>query len=665
MKKIKIALIAITICLISSIGCDQPNAEADISRQVPIEESEPVVEEKEPVLEVEEPEVENTEEVEEVDNTPKITVSDYTGLSISDAVKKAKEDGFSNVSVKTNDGKDIPEEEYAWKISSQSISAGSEVAPNEELIITCAKKAATVLYSFSIDLENSDNENEIKVFKDDEEISTISKESSDRFIMKTDMGPHELKFLRTDDEETNVEFTYEFELKSDAAVECIICSNKEGITASVAEYYEDLEASTERVPFLKGLTADKAKSVVEEDGINNVLFVSGDEQIDPDDQLIVCEQSIEEDSLKLKNEELVLNCKTIEEYYKDFFSETPGSKFEKQCEMLDVVPKIYLYDTFIEFTEDFKKLTDEEKDNWTITSVKDISKDEEKILRFEMIYAGMAIMPQLVDVKLDDAKKILSENNFYNIKIENKTDVTNPNMLIVSSQNIKADTETAGDTEIVLNVKKRVVPKATPKPTEKAEPTYTFSEYQSKMYVKSNVNVRNLPDKSGEKIGSLQESQEVSVTGKCKETGWYRIKYGKDVAYVSGEALAAQKEYVAPAPKITETKPKTSTNNNNNTTKSNTNTENDTTKSNNSSNESNNTAVAENNNSDSNVQTPDPAPASAGTTYILNTNKRSRRFHKPSCGNAQNIKPENRRDVDWSREKCIEEGYTPCGNCNP
>ena len=94
MKKIKIALIAITICLISSIGCDQPNAEADISRQVPIEESEPVVEEKEPVLEVEEPEVENTEEVEEVDNTPKITVSDYTGLSISDAVKKGKEDGL-------------------------------------------------------------------------------------------------------------------------------------------------------------------------------------------------------------------------------------------------------------------------------------------------------------------------------------------------------------------------------------------------------------------------------------------------------------------------------------------------------------------------------------------------------------------------------------------
>ncbi len=76
--------------------------------------------------------------------------------------------------------------------------------------------------------------------------------------------------------------------------------------------------------------------------------------------------------------------------------------------------------------------------------------------------------------------------------------------------------------------------------------TYTYSDTSATMYAKSTVNVRDLPDQSGNKVGSLSQNQEVTVTGKCNETGWYRIDYNGSVAYVSNSFLVNEKVEVAP-----------------------------------------------------------------------------------------------------------------------
>lgn len=49
--------------------------------------------------------------------------------------------------------------------------------------------------------------------------------------------------------------------------------------------------------------------------------------------------------------------------------------------------------------------------------------------------------------------------------------------------------------------------------------------------------------------------------------------------------------------------------------------------------------------------------------YILNV--KSRRFHKPSCSGAADIKQKNRQEYDGDRETLIQQGYKPCGTCNP
>ena len=50
-------------------------------------------------------------------------------------------------------------------------------------------------------------------------------------------------------------------------------------------------------------------------------------------------------------------------------------------------------------------------------------------------------------------------------------------------------------------------------------------------------------------------------------------------------------------------------------------------------------------------------------TYVLNTN--SKKFHDPDCSGVSNMNPDNRQDYTGSREDLIEQGYEPCGICDP
>ena len=79
--------------------------------------------------------------------------------------------------------------------------------------------------------------------------------------------------------------------------------------------------------------------------------------------------------------------------------------------------------------------------------------------------------------------------------------------------------------------------------TSEAEnaPAFTYTDKSGTLYVTQTVNVRDLPDTSGNIVGSLKTNDEVTVTGQCNETGWYRISYGGGVAYVSNSYVASEK----------------------------------------------------------------------------------------------------------------------------
>ena len=75
---------------------------------------------------------------------------------------------------------------------------------------------------------------------------------------------------------------------------------------------------------------------------------------------------------------------------------------------------------------------------------------------------------------------------------------------------------------------------------EPASP-YSYTELSQTMYAQSTVNVRDLPEQTGAKLGSLSTNHEVTVTGQCNETGWYRISYNGGEGFVSNSYLGTEK----------------------------------------------------------------------------------------------------------------------------
>lgn len=49
--------------------------------------------------------------------------------------------------------------------------------------------------------------------------------------------------------------------------------------------------------------------------------------------------------------------------------------------------------------------------------------------------------------------------------------------------------------------------------------------------------------------------------------------------------------------------------------------------------------------------------------YVLNRN--TKKFHRPNCSSVQDIKPKNKQEFSGNTEALIQQGYSPCKNCNP
>lgn len=86
-----------------------------------------------------------------------------------------------------------------------------------------------------------------------------------------------------------------------------------------------------------------------------------------------------------------------------------------------------------------------------------------------------------------------------------------------------------------------VEPTAAPVESTAVSTGYTYSELSQTMYAKSAVNVRDLPSTDGKKIGSLKASQEITVTGKCDQTGWYCFEWNNTTGYVSDKYIVSEK----------------------------------------------------------------------------------------------------------------------------
>ena len=93
-------------------------------------------------------------------------------------------------------------------------------------------------------------------------------------------------------------------------------------------------------------------------------------------------------------------------------------------------------------------------------------------------------------------------------------------------------------------------PEPAEEPTPESEPqaTYTYTDMSATMYAQQTVNVRDLPDTNGNKVGSLSTNDEITISGQCNETGWYMFEYNDSVAFVSNKYIGENTVDVQQAP---------------------------------------------------------------------------------------------------------------------
>lgn len=72
------------------------------------------------------------------------------------------------------------------------------------------------------------------------------------------------------------------------------------------------------------------------------------------------------------------------------------------------------------------------------------------------------------------------------------------------------------------------------------EELYTYTELDETLYAQTSLRVRDQPLVEGSQIGGLYRNQEIKATGRCNETGWYRIDFYGSVGYASDDYLAAE-----------------------------------------------------------------------------------------------------------------------------
>lgn len=164
------------------------------------------------------------------------------------------------------------------------------------------------------------------------------------------------------------------------------------------------------------------------------------------------------------------------------------------------------------------------------------------------------------------------------------------------------------------------------KETTETKPEFTFTDCSGVKYPSMDINVRNKPNTSGDKVGAVSKNQEVVITGQCNETGWYRIKYGDGEAYAHNAYLLDEKTIdtqVATAEA--------------------------------------GAAVAggtiASSGGGASVTVPDVAQTGADMVWIP-TNGGTKYHCKSSCSNMVN-------PMQVTREQAEANGFTPCGRCHP
>ncbi len=156
----------------------------------------------------------------------------------------------------------------------------------------------------------------------------------------------------------------------------------------------------------------------------------------------------------------------------------------------------------------------------------------------DMVSEDMTVDSVSEDITVSEEENSLSEND----TDSEENSVENTEKPEVDSEEDSEETTADDDTEDTadgaVDDTEEISDDSSEEPVAEPQAIYTYTEMTATLYATQTVNVRNLPDTTGETLGTLSANQEITVTAQCNETGWYMFDYNGQVAFASNNYLS-------------------------------------------------------------------------------------------------------------------------------
>ena len=154
---------------------------------------------------------------------------------------------------------------------------------------------------------------------------------------------------------------------------------------------------------------------------------------------------------------------------------------------------------------------------------------------------SLIMMLTFVLIACSNNEEVFSENSSSDTITETQTDIKNDASEDILEENIE-NTETDASEESTTSEESETENKV--EEVKPEEPEFVVKDHDAVLFVKNPVNVRKGPSTDYEILGGLEKGKQIQVTG-LVDTGWYRIQYNDEIAYVYASYLIDEASYQA------------------------------------------------------------------------------------------------------------------------
>ena len=150
---------------------------------------------------------------------------------------------------------------------------------------------------------------------------------------------------------------------------------------------------------------------------------------------------------------------------------------------------------------------------------------------------SLIMLLTLMLITCGNKEELISENSSTDIVIETPKYTDNDTSKDITEETTEnTDSEAPEETDETENDIDEV--------EEPKEPEFVVKDHEAVLFVKNPVNVRKGPSTDYEILGGLEKGKQIKVTG-LVDTGWYRIQYNDENAYVYSSYLIDEASYQA------------------------------------------------------------------------------------------------------------------------